>query len=90
MRKLKPLSHSKALTFSKKKPGFAHFPRPAETDPYMLGGSYWSDQSWFLQFIFVVSYPNFYTYQPNMYLYSDLNTNLCPNFHGKKYLKNLF
>ena len=35
LEKIKPFSHSNISIFSKK-PGFAHFPRPAETDPYIL------------------------------------------------------
>ena len=35
LEKIKSFSHRNALFFFKKRPGFAHFPRPAETDPYM-------------------------------------------------------
>ena len=34
LEKIKPFSHSNASFFSKKRPVFAHFPCPAETDPY--------------------------------------------------------
>ena len=33
LEKIKPFGHSKASIFFKKMPHFAHFPRPAETDP---------------------------------------------------------
>ena len=40
LKKIQLFSHSKASIFFKKWPGFANFPRPAETDPYALYSTY--------------------------------------------------